>query len=111
MAVLSTNRQIHEEAASVLYSELTIVLYSGTVYDAEENIGDLSLFRTPIERIWRHDPHHGTGYTRADGSYFYHTPEMDGSLEPHVFARFKKIEWDITVSFNGYPELSGAEKF
>lgn len=87
------------------------MLHSGHLLGLENTIGDLFLFRTPIERTWRHDPFHGAGYTRANGSHFYYTPEMDGSMEPHVFARFKKIELHIGVLFLGSPALSSAEIF
>jgi len=111
MAILSTNRQIHKEAASVLHSELTIMLHAGHLLGLENPIDDFVLFRSPIERIWRHDPIHGAGYTRANGSHFYYTPEMDGSMEPHVFARFKKIEFHIAILFVGNPALSSAGIF
>lgn len=111
MPILRANRQKNEEAASVLCSELTIMLFSGYVLGLENNAADLLIFKKPIEGIWRHDPLRRTGYTRTNGSQFYCMPEIDGSMEPHVFARFKKIGLHITVRLLDGPALLMSEDF
>ena len=91
--ILRTNRQIYSEASSILYSELRVNLQSGDVLciKAGKDITKAS------ERVWRHNPLDGIGTTNGTGHTVYSKPRLDGVMEPHVLARFKKIafEWDI----------------
>jgi len=67
--ILRTSRQIHDEAAPELYSELTIVLCSGN-----NLAGGIPL--TPIDeqnpwkvydKVWRHSPFLGARHRSSDG--------------------------------------------
>ena len=94
-AILRTNRQIYSEASSLLYAELSLVLQPGDVLcmNTGKDIVKAS------ERIWRHNPLYGIGSTNSSGQTVYAKPELDGVMEPHVLARFKKIIFEIELSW------------
>lgn len=67
--------------------------------------GDITCLRNPwddivkpSQKVWRHNPLDGVGVEGPNGIRTYSTQAMDGLMEPHVFARFKKIE--LQVEFN-----------
>ena len=105
LAILGTNHQIYSEAASVLYSELTIVVHPGYILSLKDSYSDSSAFEEPIKDVWRHDPLKGIGHTKRNGTRFYYTPVMDGLVEPHVFTRFRKIELQAKMSHDFRPFL------
>jgi hypothetical protein len=55
-------------------------------------------------QVWKHDPFHGIGTRQETGEYVYNTPQLDGFLEPHIFARFQHIELDLEFDFEGLLE-------
>jgi hypothetical protein len=89
-AILRTNKQIYYEASSLLYSEAVLVIEPGDIFCLRKKPIDLP-FGTRNPCPWRHNPLKGVGKLAADGIVKYDTPEMDGHMEPHVFARFQKI--------------------
>ncbi|CAD6580877.1 MAG: hypothetical protein ASARMPRED_000360 [Alectoria sarmentosa] len=104
-AILRTNRQIYNEASSLLYTELIMHLQPGDVLcmNTGKDIVKAS------ERLWRHNPLHGIGTTNPSGQTVYAKPECHGVMEPHVLARFKKITFDM--DFNWEFETLEAERY
>lgn len=94
-AILRTNRQIYSEALSLLYTELELHLQPGDVLcmNTGKDIVKAS------ERVWRHNPLQGIGTTNPNGQTIYPKPELDGPMEPHVLARFKKIIFEMDFSW------------
>ncbi len=102
-AILRTNRQIHSEASSLLYGELSMNVQPGDVLcmNTGKDIVKAS------EGLWRHNPLHGIGSKNSCGQTVYAKPELDGVMEPHVLARFKKIlfEFDVTWELEALENL------
>ena len=94
-AILRTNRQIYNEASSLLYSGLEVYLQASDVLcmNPSKDIVKAS------ERVWRHNPLHGLGTTDKSGQTIYAKPALDGYMEPHVLARFTKIVFDLEFSW------------
>lgn len=97
LAILSTNRQIYNEASALLYSDLTINVNPA---DAVTHIHG-NTFAKQTAKVWRHDPSKGFGLTNTKGQTTYKSFSLDGSLEPHVFSRFETISYHATFSFDG----------
>ncbi len=97
LAILGTNSEIYAEAAWVLYSELKIIVWPGDVQSLTANKANELVFRDAYCQIWRHDPLLGTGHSHKNGSRFYYTQPMGGFMEPHIFARFKKVELSVVI--------------
>ena len=93
-AILRTNRQIYSEASSLFYTGLQVHLQPGDFIcmNAGKDIVKAS-------GIWRHNPLRGIGTTNQSGQTVYATPELDGFMEPHVFARFTNIICDFEFSW------------
>lgn len=92
-AILRTNRQIYDEASSLLYTEATLTLDPGDIFCLAKRPHAL-MFGTPNEMPWRHNPLNGLGKKDENGVVTYDTPQTGGLMEPHVFARFQKIFFD-----------------
>ena len=99
LAILRTNRQIYIEASYILCSELRIRIKAGHENPRNSNT------------IWRHDPCYDRGAVDKNGNYVYNTPELAGPLEPHVFARLRKIQYDALLPFPTAPTVSFKEDF
>ena len=87
-------------ASYTLYSELTIRIEPRDI-----------IFGKNSQTIWRHDPCHGRGAFDKNGKHVYNTPELDGRLEPHVFARLRRIRYDVLLRFPNAPIVSLKEDF
>ncbi|KAF6232402.1 hypothetical protein HO173_009507 [Letharia columbiana] len=85
-AILRTNRQIYSEASPLLYRELNMRLQPGDVLCMKSGKDIVKA----SERVWRHNPLQDTGVLKPNGLTNYAEPELDGVMEPHVLARFKK---------------------
>lgn len=95
-AILRTNRQIYSEASAVLYSGLSL-------YVKPENVLCMNAGKDIVkasDKVWRHNPLHGIGTTNQSGQTVYATPEVDGFMEPHVFARFTQITFDLNLTLD-----------
>ena len=93
-AILQANRQIYNEASSVLYSELELVVRPGdTLTEATEASVKGS------EDVWRHHPSDGFGRKNATGRTIYDTSEMKGAMEPHVFRRFQRVRYEVEFEY------------
>lgn len=90
LAILRTNRQIYNEASALLYSKLIIQVESG---DALLTGCSGSAIVEPSRKIWRHAPTSGPVSRDFNGQHMYEGPLLDGSLEPHVFARYETIRY------------------
>lgn len=101
--ILRANRQVYSEAFSVLYSEVPVRLELGDILslpgDHERFIGKRN------KNIWRHNPLDGIGRCDNRGRHLYSTPQMDGVMEPHVFARFRKVVLYADFEFIGGDEI------
>ena len=53
------------------------------------------------EKVWRHNPLDGIGTTNGTGQTVYSKPRMDGVMEPHVLARFKRFTFELCVNWEG----------
>ena len=93
-AILQTNRQIYNEASSVLYSELQLVVRPG---DALTEVSEA--FVKGSEDVWRHLPSEGFGRKNATGQTIYDTSEMKGAMEPHVFKRFQRVRYEAEFEY------------
>jgi hypothetical protein len=49
----------------------------------------------PDNVIWRHDPLKGIGKQDRNGVVKYKSSQLAGRLDPHVFARFQKLKFEI----------------
>ena len=111
LAILGTNHQVHSEAASVLFSELIIVVHPGYIFSLQKSSSDSIAFEKPIQDVWRHDPLSGIGHTKRNGKRFYYTPVMDGLMDPHVFAKFQRINLQATLKHGEYGPFLWINKF
>ena len=102
LSILGTNHQIYSEAASVLYSDLIIVVHPGYVSSLRKSNSDSIVFEKPIQDVWRHDPLQGIGHRKRNGKRFYYTPAMDGLMDPHIFAKFQKIDLQARLRYGEY---------
>ena len=93
-AILQTNRQIYNEASSVLYSELQLVVRPGDAL-TEATVA----FVKRSEDVWRHLPSDGFGRKNATGQTIYDKSEMDGAMEPHFFKRFQRVRYEVAFDF------------
>ena len=97
LAILRTNRQIYNEASALLHSGLTIIVEPGDALT--DTPGNAIVERS--EKLWRHAPSNTLPSAKINGQTVYNTPSLDGVLEPHVFAQFRKISYiglfDFTV--------------
>ncbi|KAA8563931.1 hypothetical protein EYC84_011937 [Monilinia fructicola] len=94
--ILRVNKQIHQEASSVLFAEGTVVI----------NVNDM-LFLTnkklqygmPYgDNPWRYDPLTSVAKRLPGGTIQYNTPpNLHGRMEPHIFAKFQKVLFDCTL--------------
>ena len=89
LAILRTNRQIYNEASTLLHSNLTIEVVSGDALTDEPG----NAIVKPSKKVWRNAPFPGPRSTNVNGQPVYEGPLLDGSLEPHVFARFERIRY------------------
>ena len=92
--ILQTNRQIYNEASSVLYSELQLVVRPG---DALTGITVAFVKRS--DYVWRHLPSDGFGRKNATGQTIYDKSERGGAMEPHVFKRFQRVRYEADFEF------------
>lgn len=99
-AILRANRQIHVEASEVLYSELLIMVNPRDVVGLEPTraISNREIFNASL-KVWRHNPLMDPGTQSPDGTVLYMTPELDGPMYPHVFAKFQKVHFDADFDF------------
>ena len=95
MAILRTNRQIYDEASALLRKYLTIKVKPG---DALINHPASAVVKES-GKVWRYDPFKGLGFTDTHGRTVYKSPALDGAVEPHVFARFRKIHYKADFDF------------
>ena len=95
LAVLRTNRQIYNEASTLLHTDLTIMVQPGDALI--DTPGNAVVERT--ENLWRHAPSNKLHSAKLNGRKMYTTPSLDGVLEPHVFGQFRKISYDAVFDF------------
>ena len=96
LAILRTNRQIYNEASTLLHSALTILMSPGDALI--DTPGNAIVERT--ENLWRHSPSNKLHSAKPNGQTMYTTPSLDGVLDPYVFARFGKISYDGLFDFS-----------
>ena len=82
----------------MLYSELTIIVELGDILC----LGGGNYTRMERKKkIWRHNPLYGIGHRDGEhGKHVYDTPKLDGRIEPHVFAKFQRIDFDADLVFS-----------
>ena len=100
-ALLRANKQIYSEAYPLLYSELKIVLIPGAVLSRVMHPDPLA---KPTGGIWRYDPAIGIDFKYINGHICYESECMDGDMEPHFFAKFKKIVFNADFPVDEYGE-------
>lgn len=97
--ILRTNRQIYNEASSMLYTEGIMVVEPADLFALARNPYALE-FGVASESTWRHHPIEDPGEVQMDGTVRYNTAESEeGKMYPHVFARFQKIYFDANFDF------------
>lgn len=110
LAILRTNRQIYNEASTLLHSNLIIEIESGDAFTDEPG----NAIVEPSKKVWRHAPLPRPSSTNVNGEPVYEGPFLDGSLEPHTFARFERIrylgEFDLDFE-NAAPRLYVDDNF
>jgi len=101
LAILRTNRQIHKESSALFYSEATIVIEMEDLFHLAKNPPDLD-DDEPLgfdhQTLWRYHPisKQGPPYRILPGGKYDYSntyKNSEGKLEPHVFERFRKIEF------------------
>lgn len=95
LAILRTNRQIYDEASYLLNSDLTVMVEPG---DALTDVPGNDIVKQ-TKKLWRHDPAKGLGFTNINGQTVYKTSALDGSVEPHIFARFENVSYNAQFDF------------
>lgn len=95
-AILRTNRQIYNEASALLHSDLTIDMDPGDALI--DTPGNATM--DPTREVWRHTPVKGLGIGNVNGQTVYESSPLDGSLEPHIFARFERVSYNAYFDFN-----------
>ncbi|KAM0796916.1 hypothetical protein BDR22DRAFT_500374 [Usnea florida] len=95
MAILRTNRQIYDEASALLRKDLRIKVKPG---DALLNHPTSAVVKDS-GKIWRYNPFMGLGITDTHGRTVYKSSALDGAVEPHVFAQFRKIHYKADFDF------------
>ena len=95
LSILRVNRQIYSEASAFLHSSLIIGINPG---DALTNTPGNAIV-SPNEKVWRHAPSKGPGFTNINGQIVYKASTLDGFMEPHVFARFEKVLYIADFEF------------
>lgn len=95
-AILRTNRQIYNEASALLHSDLTIDMDPGDALI--DTPGNATV--DPTREVWRHTPVKGLGIGNVNGQTVYESSPLDGSLEPHIFARFERVSYNAYFDFN-----------
>ncbi|KAF4630165.1 hypothetical protein G7Y89_g7981 [Cudoniella acicularis] len=94
--ILRVNRQISWEASNLFYSETTLFLLPSNILCLRP---EPDLCRIP-KNIWRHDPLHEISKRDERLQHIYTTPEMDGQMEPHIFARFRNVQLHAVFNFS-----------
>ncbi|PQE10863.1 hypothetical protein CJF30_00009023 [Rutstroemia sp. NJR-2017a BBW] len=96
--ILRVNKQIYDEASSLLYSEGTVVIDAYDMFCLNKNPSPERVrFGAVDEKVsWRHNPLEDPGTVAEDGTVTYSTPEFGGLMYPHVFARFQKVLFDAS---------------
>ena len=103
-AILRTNRAIYFEAAPLLYTRTTINLETSDIVCLPDGLG-VHDFIPGRPKVWRHNPLPGKVYRDTKGIQVYASEELDGDMEPHIFARFQRLTIDIWFDFeHGYVE-------
>lgn len=92
---MRVNRQIFNEASTLLHSNLTVVLSPGDALT--DTSGNSTVSQT--RNIWRHAPRIGLGFTNSNGETVYNSYIMTGFMEPYIFARFEKIAYNAYFDF------------
>jgi hypothetical protein len=94
--ILRVNKQIYDEASSILYTEGTVVIDAYDMFCLNTDPSPERVrFGAVDEKVsWRHNPLKDPGTVAEDGTVTYSTPELGGLMEPHVFARFQKVLFD-----------------
>ena len=59
------------------------------------------------EKVWRHNPLDGIGTTNGTGETIYSKPRLDGVMEPHVLARFKKFAFELDIHWEAEKRYDG----
>ena len=95
-AILQANRQIYNEASSILYSELQLVVKPG---DTELKYYTSVVKGQVPSAVWRHLPSHGLGRKNVNGLTEYNERDMSGAMEPHVFTRFERVRYEADFDF------------
>lgn len=84
-AILQTNRQIHDEASTFLYSSLVMEVRPGDVISSNVWNGIVE----PSAKIWHSSP-----------TQEYKGSNLSGTMEPHVFAKFERIAFSADLNFD-----------
>ena len=93
-AILQTNHQIYDEAATLLYSSLVIEVRPSDVMFSDSWKGIVD----PSENIWRSCPTQlgvkSSIKGRGDKGF-----NLNGTMDPHVFAKFEKFSFVAELNF------------
>ncbi|QSZ29261.1 hypothetical protein DSL72_003773 [Monilinia vaccinii-corymbosi] len=102
--ILRVNKQIHEEASSVLFTEGTVVINANDMFFlTAKNLkygtkyGDTPWKHNPLTSVWKRLP---------GGTIEYNTGDLGGWMEPHIFAKFQKVLFDCTLEEEHTENLS-----
>lgn len=100
--ILRVNKQIYEEASSLLYTEGVLVVEPSDIFALGENPEDLD-FGAPSEDVWRYHPIKDPGVVGKDGNFTYHAKDgeftEEGKMFPHVFRRFQRITFNANFDY------------
>lgn len=93
--IFRVNKQIHEEASSLLFTEGTVVVNSNDLFFLSNKSlrwGSIYGF-TP----WRHNPLTAVAKRLPGGTIQYDQEDLGGWMEPHIFAKFQKVLFDCAL--------------
>lgn len=108
-AILYVSRQIYREASSMFYAEAVLVLEPddilclATIPSKHQQSYFDEFDVAPRNVLWRYDPRNGLGKKNKKGEVIYRSPKLEGLLDPHVFARFRKIRFDVYLDQDDLP--------
>ncbi|ESZ92846.1 hypothetical protein SBOR_6754 [Sclerotinia borealis F-4128] len=93
--ILRVNKQVHDEASDVLFTEGIVVVNANDMFWLTNKYSKYG--RRYGKNPWRRNPLTDTAKRLAGGTIEYTQGDVGGWMEPHVFAKFKKIHFDCAL--------------
>ncbi|TGO08615.1 hypothetical protein BTUL_0200g00070 [Botrytis tulipae] len=93
--ILRVNKQIHEEASAMFFTEATVVICCNDLFFFNDKIFRLGTMYG--QNPWRHNPLTSVAKKLPNGTIQYDQEDLGGWVEPHIFAKFQKVVFDCAL--------------